>query len=37
MQLIRKMVKGHAYWYLVQKGRKNGVRYQHQDHLHRHS
>jgi transposase len=25
MQLIRKMVKGHAYWYLVQKGRKDGV------------
>ena len=25
MQLIRKIIKGHAYWYLVQKGRKNGV------------
>src|SRR5580700_893757 len=25
MQLITKTVKGHKYWYLVQKGRKNGV------------
>jgi transposase len=25
MQLIAKTVKGHKYWYLVQKGRKNGV------------
>lgn len=25
MQIIRKLVKGHSYWYLVQKGRKNGV------------
>ena len=25
MQLIRKVVKGNTYWYLVQKGRKNGV------------
>ena len=25
MQLIRKKVKGQSYWYLVEKGRKNGV------------
>ena len=25
MQLVPKTVKGHRYWYLVQKGRKNGV------------
>src|SRR5579872_4975830 len=25
MQLIAKTIKGHKYWYLVQKGRKNGV------------
>jgi transposase len=25
MQLIAKTVKGHKYWYLVEKGRKNGV------------
>jgi hypothetical protein len=25
MQLIRKTIKGNTYWYLVQKGRKNGT------------
>jgi transposase len=25
MQLIRKVIKGNTYWYLVEKGRKNGV------------
>src|SRR5438309_4727055 len=25
MQLIAKTIKGHKYWYLVQKGRRNGV------------
>ena len=25
MQLIRKKIKGHHYWYLVEKGRKNGT------------
>src|SRR5713226_5008923 len=25
MQLIAKTIKGHKYWYLVEKGRKNGV------------
>ena len=25
MQLVAKRIKGHKYWYLVQKGRKHGV------------